>query len=1037
MKNLFLISISLLVFALLTTQVYAQKNVSGVVKEATGPMPGVSIFVKGTQKATQTNRQGIFNISAQPTDVLIFSALGYIRQEIVVGNQTTINVILIEESNSLSEVVVTALGIKRERKSLGYAVQELKGETLVAAKEPNLANALIGKIAGLQVIRSSNGPAGSSKIQLRGNNSLTGSNQPLIVVDGTPIDNFTGATNNDFWMPALDFGNGISDINAEDIESVSVLKGPSAAALYGSRAGNGVILITTKSGKAQKGLGISINSTTGIETIFTNPKMQNDFGQGTNVLFDNRSNTSWGAKIYGQPVTNWNGTTTPMQAYDNVDNYFNTGLTSSNSISFQQQFKNTSVYTSISRLEDKSMIPSVKLARTNLMARGISKFGTNERWILDTKIQYNNSNAKNRPIGGQRSENAFWAIYNLPRSLDITQFSAAKDEFNKMIWYGGGNQINPYWSQKYNTNNDIRNRFIMNGSLKYNFTTWLNAELRAGSDFYNTSTESKLYAGSPLVTGGRYSNGKQSFYETNYSAILSARKDNLIKKLGGAFTLGVNLMSQQFSLLNGNVGELNVPNLFSLNNGISNAVIDEAINQKKINSVFGSGQLSWDGYLFVDATFRNDWSSALSKENRSFFYPSVSLSYVFTEMLTNMGKTLPNWLSYAKFRAALAQVGNDMGAYQLYNTYVIEKDPNGNTVARRNNILFDPNVKSELIKSTEVGAEFRFFKNKFGLDFSWYKSNATNQLIDLPMDPLSGYTAKKINAGNLQNTGVELMVDAQFFSNPKSFKWNLSANYSHNNNTVKYISDNVNRYNLGGFDDVRILAVAGEKYGEIYGSRFARVNDQSSPFFGQVIVDGNGLPLRDPEIVKLGNQQATALLGFTNTFAYKGIGLSFLVDARFGGQLFSASNAIMQQNGTAAVTVVNGSRNNLVADGVFFDPTTNKYLKNTKEIAPQQYWTAVAGNGNIGITEANLYDASNIRLRNVNLSYELSQKFLAKTPIQRVNIGFSVNNVWLIQSHLNGIDPESVFATGTNAVGFENASAPTSRTYLFNLTLGF
>ena len=240
---------------------------------------------------------------------------------------------------------------------------------------------------------------------------------------------------------------------------------------------------------------------------------------------------------------------------------------------------------------------------------------------------------------------------------------------------------------------------------------------------------------------------------------------------------------------------------------------------------------------------------------------------MFTDMLTNMGKTLPSWLSYAKLRASLAQVGNDMGAYQLYNTYVIEKDPNGNTVARRNNILFDPNVKSELIKSTEAGAELRFFKNRLGLDFYWYKSNATNQLIDLPMDPLSGYTAKKINAGNLQNTGVELMVDAQLFSNPKSFRWNLSANYSHNNNTVKHISDNVNRYNLGGFDDVRILAVAGEKYGEIYGSRFARVNDQNSPFFGQVIVDGNGLPLRDPEIVKLGNQQATALLGFTNTFA--------------------------------------------------------------------------------------------------------------------------------------------------------------------------
>jgi TonB-linked SusC/RagA family outer membrane protein len=1025
MKQIYSRCLSVLLLTLLTMNAYAQKNVSGTVKDASGtPIPAVSILVKGTKIGASTDANGRFSIAVNEGQTLVFRFLGYKPQEVVIGTSATLNIMLQEDDTSLNEVVVTALGIKREKKALGYALQEVKGESLVEAREPNLVNTLSGKVAGLQVTRSGNGPAGSSRINLRGSNSLTGDNQPLIVVDGVPVSNFTGAINsegkqnNDFYNPATDMGNGLSDINPEDIESVTVLKGPTASALYGSRAGNGVILVTTKSGKAQKGLGITVSSTLGIESVFAQGKLQNDYGQGTEGVFDKISSLSWGPKIEGQKVTDWTGKEVTMAAYDNIANYIQNGISSNQSVTFQQQINATSIYTSFNRLDDKSLIPGAKLKRTNLLARAVSKFGKDERWTTDTKIQYTNNS-------GSNDGNTFRTIYLLPRSLDIRGFNPSTDADEKMIWYNNSNTVNPYWGKDYNLNQDIRDRFLMNGSLKYNFNSWLNAEIKAGADKYSTTTETKRYAGSPDPATGSYSLGKRTFTE----------KDNLFGRLGGGFSVGGNLMSQENSGITNTVGKLYVPNLFNIKNGVDPTALVQVFNEKKINSLYGTLQVNWDGYLFLDGTLRNDWTSALITSNRSYFYPSVSLSYVLSEMISKTGQ-LPSWLSYAKLRVSAASVGNDLKAYELYNTYTIDKDANGNITASRGDILFDPNVKNELIKSYEAGLEARFFKSRVGIDLAIYKSNATNQLINLPMDPLSGYKYKKINSGDIQNTGIELMVDGKVFDNPDGFNWNMMLNYSHNNNTVKSIYTNTPQYSLGGFDDITVFAVENAKYGEIYGSTFKRVEDPSSPFNGQLLLNEDGLPQVGKQNTRLGNQQATSLLGITNSFVYKGFNLSFLVDGRFGGKIFSASNAIMQRNGTGAVTVVNGSRD-VIADGVILNTATNAYEKNTKTVSSQRYWAAVAGPGNLGITEANLYDSSNIRLRNISLSYNLSPKFLSKTPIQRAKIGVSCNNVWLITSHLNGIDPESVFSTGENATGFENASAPTTRTVSFNLTLGF
>lgn len=1033
---------ALLLLSMVTITAFAQKVVTGTVTEKSGQtMPGVNVTEKGTTNGTSTDANGKFKVSVKPGAVLTVSFIGYKTVQISVGSQTNINVVLESTENALTEVVVTALGIKREKKSLGYAVQEVKGQTLADTKEPNLVNSLSGQVAGLQITRSANGPGASSRITLRGNNSLTGLNQPLIVVDGTPMDNFIGnavdgkgKANNDYYNPSRDMGNGLADINADDIESISVLKGPSAAALYGSRAGNGAILITTKTGKLQNGLGITVTSSFGSENIFARPKMQTQFSQGSNGIYDVADDGSWGAKIDGRTVTKWDSSKTALSNYDNIDNYFKTGFTSNQGISLQQQFKSTSVYTSYNRLDDKSYIPGAKLIRNNLTARTVSKFGEGDKWTVDTKVQYINSSAINRPQAGYNPNNYFYYLQMLPVNIDIRDFQKAKAANGNMLWWHDGQEINPYWSSQYNLNKDVRNRFLLNASVRYQFNSWLSLEGRGGADTYTINADSRQYAGAPANLGGSYGVRRTSFTETNYSGLLTAKKDNLFGKWGGTVTLGGNLMNQQNSFLSASAGTLNVPNLFAINNAVGNPSFDQGLFLHNIYSVYGSLGINYDQFLFVDGTFRNDWTSTLNVANHSYFYPSVSTSLVFSQLLNKSG-SLPSWITYGKLRGSFAQVGNDMDPYQLYNTYTISKDPLGNTNASRNDVLYDPNVKSELIKSYEAGLEMRFFDSRLGFDFAVYKSNATRQLINLPLDNLSGYAFKKINAGDVQNKGLELMVDGRIVNNPDGFNWNTTVNYSINRNTIKAITPDVKQYPLGSYDNVAVVAQTGELYGSIYGSSFKRVNDPSSPYNGQLLLTSAGTP-QTGDTKLLGNQQATSLLGVTNSFAYKGFNFSFLVDARFGGKIFSSTIAHMEALGTSNKTVVNGGREDFLVDGAVLNPTTNQYEKNTVKVSPQNYWAAVS-TGNQGITEANLYDASNIRVRNVQLSYNLSKKLLSGTGIQRAKIGVSVNNLWLITSHMNGMDPESVYATGTNATGYESGSAPTTRTILLNLTVGF
>ena len=1014
-------------------------KITGTVEDEFGPVAGASVVIKGTTNGTMTDMDGHFTLEGvKKGDIIQISFIGFATQDIPYTGQTTLNVKLEEDAQKLDEVVVTALGMKRDKKALGYAMQELKGDELLSSREPNLANSLSGKVSGLQIVRSSNGVGGSSKIVLRGNNSLTGSNQPLIVVDGTPMDNFTGGVDDVWGNSGADMGNGLSDINPEDIESMTVLKGASAAALYGSRAGNGVILITTKSGKKNEGLGITVNASITTESIFLKPDMQNSFGQGSVGAYDNQSRLSWGPKAEGQTVTDWMGRQVPLRTYDNIDAFFNTGTSFNEGISFQQNIKGTSVFSSINRSDDAGITPESKLNKTNITLRATTFLDEAEKWKVDAKVNYINLNAHNRPIQGVNPSNAFNTIYNLPRSLNVADFKNSVDEDGNMIWWDASKnpQENPYWVTKYRQNNDTRNRLLGNIALKYAPTNWFNVELRGGTDYYTTTKNEKVYAGGNTTPSGLYSEGSETFYENNYSFLATANKDNLIDRLGGFVTFGGNLMIQRRTKMNASAGELLVPNLFSLNNGINKPTVTSELIRRKMNSLYGSLQLNWDGYLFLDITARNDWSSTMSKANRSYFYPSVSLSGVISDMVPKLGGQMPEWFTFAKVRASYAEVGNDLDPYQLYNNFTVGKDENGNTTAAPGNVLYDSSVRSELIKSWEAGFDIRFFNNRLGLDAAWYKTNATRQLLNLPMDPFSGYSSRKVNAGNIQNEGIEISLNGLILDNPKGLSWNSTAQFSLNRNKIIDLYPGVTLYDIKTLDAIQIVAVQGSYYGDIYGQTFQRVEDKNDPNYGKIIVGEDGLPLITTGKSKVGNQSPDWMLGWTNSFSYKGFNLSFLVDFRIGGDLYSATASNLYTRGNAAGTVVNGERQDFIVPNSVVQ-TPNGYTENKVPVTHQNYWERIGSTGNYGLPEMYTYDATNIRLRNITLGYDFNKAMLKNTPFQRLRLSATCNNVWMIHYNLPGIDPESVSATNTNATGFENGAAPTSRSFTFNVTVGF
>jgi TonB-linked SusC/RagA family outer membrane protein len=1015
------------------------RQLNGVVQDPINHgVTSATIIVKGSTASTITNDAGRFSFSVPAGDIVLqVSSIGFATKEVAVrGTDNNISITLDVSLTGLSEVVVTALGVKRDKKALGYSIQEVNGKNLTEARENNVINSLSGRVAGLQLYKTANGPTGSTRIVIRGNNSLGGNNQPLIVVDGIPMDNYQSATGQSEYG-SFDGGNGISDINPDDVESVTVLKGPAAAALYGTRGGNGVILVTTKKGVSRKGLGVKVNSNYEIDNPLLYPDMQNDYGQGSEGVYDVKSQSSWGPKITGQTITDWRGQSVPMTADKNdLKNFLNTGKTWTNSIELSGGNDRTVFRLGYTNLDNKGLLPTSTLKRDLATLRVNSDLTA--RLSVDAKVSYANQRTFNRPQLSGSPYNVFANYYGLPRTAHLADMDPWKDIYgHQILWQPEffSTLSNPYWVLNEDFNRDQSDRFLTMVSLDYKFTDWLKLKLRHGMDMRNASSEGAIAFGiwnnRPDSTGAAtynsfsgYGSSRTRVVETNADFLLSANKK--FNDFAVGLSVGGNQQRSKYNNVGGNTGILDLPNVYTLSAG-SNPKPYSSKSESRLNSLYSFLNLSYKDYLFADVTFRNDWSSTLSPENRSFNYPSFSGSVIISDLLKNEFNTnLPSFISFFKIRGGYAKAGNTIQPYKLYESYVITRGFFDAITTTPPTTLVNAGILPEIVKSQEYGVDLRFLKNRIGIDFTYYKKNAYNQIISLKVPAATGYNYKIINAGNLQNKGFEFIVNGSILRSATGLNWDVIINYNHNVNKVVELHPDIKSFPLQGDEQsraIRILANEGEIYGNMYGRDFARTAS------GEIMVDTSGLPIKsENKNVFLGNYQPKYTMGISNTFSYKGLSLGFLIDIRGGGQFYSQTMAYMFANGNAKGTLAN-REGGLIVQGVRPDNS-----KNTKAITAQQYWNTVSGAE--PVASLFIYDASNTRLREATLGYTIPNKILGKIPVRNVTLSLVGRNLWLIKSHIPGIDPESSFST-TNSQGIENGNYPSTRTLGVNLKLEF
>jgi TonB-linked SusC/RagA family outer membrane protein len=1003
-------------------------KITGTIEDAFGPVIGASILIKGTTNGTITGMDGEFTLDGLTNgDVILISYIGYLSQEIVYTGQTTLSVKLAEDAQKLDEVVVTALGIKREKKALGYAMQEVKGDQLTETRDANVVNTLAGKIAGVQINQSSTGVGGGTRIVIRGNNSIAGNNQPLVVVDGVPIDNFSSDTDEYWGNGAIDKGSGISDISPDDIESMSVLKGPAAAALYGSRAGNGVVMITTKTGGTGKGLGVSLNTNLTFESPMMTPDFQNLYGQGSNNVFGNDLVGSWGPKMDGSVEAMALGSFAYAARDNNLyKDFLRTGTSWTNSLELGKSSEDMTFRASVTRLDNQSVVPNSGMERTSINLRTTAKLSD---WLsADVKINYVNSKSKNRVALAADPNNVFYDYLTMPRSIGFSDWEAyrgtnwKREDGKPASWKLVHNTApnNPYWATERNLNSDKRDRYIGFAALDFKFTEWLSLKLRTGMDNYTFLYDWTRATGNPYwENNGSYRVQTERFKELNSDFLFTAQGN--WDKFGIVGTLGGNIMYRSTSKNNDWSGELIIPDFYSINNGKTHSA-EFTRNRKQINSLYATASFSWDSYLYVDVTGRNDWSSTLPKDNNSYFYPSVGGSWIFTQMLRNAGyETGP--LNFGKLRVSWAQVGNDTDPYMLRDYYTLNYDIKGGIFSATNkDWIANPNLKNETIESWELGLELRGFENRVGLDVSYYKKNAKNQILKTSVPAGTGYSYKLINAGNIENKGLEIALNATPVKTSTGFSWETLVNWAKNKNKIIELTEGTDRQILSdgtGVNFMQIVAEVGGTYGDMYGTAYERDAN------GTIVIGDNGLPIQAGAMQKLGNNQPSWMLGWWNNFSYKSFSFGFLFDLNYGGDIYMGSIQQGTRWGNLAMTL--DGRDGMVVPGI-----TKSGEQNTKEVTAQQYWTGVSG-----ITEAFIYDATNARLREVNFGYSLPRTLLAKTPFASVKASFVARNLFMIYHKTKKFDPESGFSNASSVQGIEFASMPTMRSIGFNINVTF
>lgn len=1044
----------LLSFIIVQTAAAQTAKITGVVTEKSNgqTVPGVSISVKGTNAGTQTDGSGKFSITAKPNDILKIVSIGYATQELKVTSTNPITIQLDESSNELSEVVVTALNIPKEKKSLGYSVQELKSKDISEAKESNLLNSISGKVAGVQ-ITNSQGDMGSSRIIIRGETSISGVNQPLFVIDGVPVDN----SQNLGTSGSRDFANTISDINSEDIESMSVLKGPNAAALYGSRAAAGVVLITTKKGKNSPGLGISVNSNATFSTLLTIPSYQNSFGQGANGQFsyvdgkggglNDGVDESWGPRLDGRliPQFNSNGVAVPFIAHpNNVRDFFNTGRTLNNGIAISGSGDKYDLRFSYNNLDQKGVIPNSSQSKNSFLLNATYKI--TPKLTFNASANYINTNANLPGSGGKRASSTMLQFTWFGRQVDVDQLKTYKDANGKDINWNNSYYSNPYFVAYENTVGQVRNRLIGSAELNYKIIDGLSANFRTGNDYYNDRRKIKIAYGTNGTPFGSYEEDAYTFSENNTEGRLAYTK-KVTEDFNIDLLLGGNIRTTTFENNDQKAPKLAVNNLYTLSNSRDPLISSNIYNRQRVYSTFGSAQLGFRNYAYLNFTARNDWSSTLPIQNRSYFYPSVNASLILTEAFDIKSDVL----NFAKLRGGWSQVGKDANPYQLINNYAFTAPFDSNPQQNLGDIELNPNLKPEMTKSTEAGFEVGLFKNRVRLDFSVYNTNSINQILSLDVSPTTGFLKKLVNGGTINNKGIE----AQFGVTPiktKNFTWDINVNYSMNRSKVKDLYQGVQSYQLGSDGSVQILATVGQPYGSIFGTAY----DRNAA--GDIIVGADGTPQASPAKKILGKYTPDWLGGITNSFTYKRVNLSVLVDAHIGGKIYSGTNATGTYTGVLASTLPGRGAENggltyyknaagkavqitpgvaapagstIYDDGMIFKGSLADGSQNNTIIPASQYYKAFNN-----IDEASVYSATYIKLREIKLGYTLPDQWIKSIGLQSATISAVGRNLFILHKNVPNIDPESAFNTG-NGQGLEDLGLPTVRTIGFNLNFKF
>ncbi len=1020
------------------------------------PLPGVYVLIKGTNNGAATDANGVFQVSAPSTATLVFSSVGYKTQEVALAGQSQLDVVMQLDVTEVDEIVVTAIGMTRAKKALGYSVQQVSGADVSQAKETNVINSLQGRVAGAVVTSTSGAVGASSRIVLRGVNFIGSNNQPLFVVDGVPIINSNfGGTDNE----GVNRGNGAGDINPDDVESYTVLKGPNAAALYGSRASNGVILITTKSGKNKKGLGVTFNNSTTWETPMKLPDFQNQYGQGSSGQFAfvdgagggvaDGTDESWGPRLdiglmipqFTSPIDPDTGERIPtpwVSHPDNVKDFYETGHTMTNNIALVGGTENMNFRVSITNLTQKGMVPNTDYRRNTISVSGATDLS--KKLNVSANVSYVNAKSDNLPGYGYDAQNVVQQQNWFGRQVDI---AALKDYENQELGFAyadipltAGKGIagykynwnynyhnNPYFTLYENTNSLDRDRFYGNVKATYKLTDWLSAMIRTGGDISTNLNTGKIAQGDVDNSYGSYSEDATTRKEINTDFLVSFNK-NFGDNLSVILNVGGNNMYQSYQNNYSAANELAIGGVYNVENSRVPLVTSNYSSQKAINSLYGSANIGFRNVVFLDATLRNDWSSTLPEDNNSYLYPSVSLSSVLTDLF----KMDSRILNFAKVRVSWSKVGSDTDPYQLLPYAEFGDGWNASTKLLNlyvPNTLANATLKPQMVTSTEIGGEFIFLDSRLRLDITYYDSKAEDQIIPgLPISATSGYSAINVNAGTMSNKGIEMQLGITPVNMANGLRWDIVINYAHNKNRVESLPAGIDSYQLGTYWDMKLIAKPGEPYGSFYGYDFQRDPNGN-------VINENGLPVQG-DLTMLGSYTPDNTGGMNNILTFKNLSMNVLIDWRNGGELYSMTTTWGRYAGVLEETLI-GREGGVVGPGVkaVDDGAGNiSYVPNDIVVTAENYNKAAYSNT---LQSSSVFDASFVKLREISLGYTF--KKIGNTPIRDLKLSLIGRNLALLKSSVPHVDPETAFGSG-NVQGFEFGQLPSARSIGFSISLG-